>query len=942
MWDMTEKKTLLLVDGSSYLYRAFHAMPDLRAVPGDPTSAATGAIRGMVNMMQSLRKEVPADYAVCVFDAKGPTFRDDLYPAYKANRSPMPDDLRSQIEPIHQVVRLMGWQVLDVPGVEADDVIGTLAVLAAKQSIEVIVSSGDKDLSQLVDQHITIIDTMNGKRRDVAGVTAEFGVPPHLMIDFQTLVGDTVDNVPGVQKVGPKTAAKWLMEYGSIEALLENAHAIKGVVGENLRQAIDWLPMGRQLVTIKTDCDLSAYVPTLPALEALTLHPPDRLGLKSFYESYGFKGLARAMTDDPGVSDQTGEGGEAPVTTSKFAKQFKPQVSDAIFEDIKPQPSQVTTKQYTCVLTWEQFDIWFEKIKLANLTAFDTETTAIDAMTAQIVGLSFSVQPGEACYIPLGHSYGDVPTQLPINEVLAKLKPWFEDPKALKLGQHIKYDRHIMANYDVQVQGFVHDTMLQSYVLEVHKPHGLASLALRHVERQGLSYEDVCGKGVHQISFSQVEIQRASEYSCEDADMTMDVHLALWPHLQADAQLAFIYDLEIKSSEALFRVERNGVLIDGPKLATQSHALGQRIVELENEAYAIAGQPFNLASPKQLGEIFFDKLGLPVVKKTATGARSTDEEVLEKLAQDYPLPAKILEHRSLSKLKGTYTDKLAQMANPKTGRVHTHYAQAVAVTGRLSSNDPNLQNIPIRTPEGRKVREAFVAPTGSVIASADYSQIELRIMAHLSDDTALLKAFHDGLDVHRATAAEVFGLSVDQVSSEQRRYAKVINFGLIYGMSAFGLAKALGIDNIAAKNYITRYFERFAGVKRYMDDTREQAKAQGYVQTVFGRRLYLPEINSAAAPRRAGAERAAINAPMQGTAADLIKMSMVKIQNVLDAEQRGSRIIMQVHDELVFEVPLSEVEWVKQEVPRLMASVAELKVALLAEIGVGANWDVAH
>jgi DNA polymerase I len=502
MWDMTEKKTLLLVDGSSYLYRAFHAMPDLRAVPGDPSSAATGAIRGMVNMMQSLRKEVPADYAVCVFDAKGPTFRDDLYPAYKANRSPMPDDLRTQIEPIHQVVRLMGWQVLDVPGVEADDVIGTLAVLAAKQSIEVIVSSGDKDLSQLVDQHITIIDTMNGKRRDVAGVTAEFGVPPHLMIDFQTLVGDTVDNVPGVQKVGPKTAAKWLMEYGSIDALLENAHAIKGVVGENLRQAIDWLPMGRQLVTIKTDCDLSAYVPTLPALEALTLHPPDRLGLKSFYETYGFKGLARAMSDDAGVSDQTGDGGEAPATASRFTKPSKPQASDDMFEDIKAQPSQVTTKQYTCVLTWEQFDTWFEKIKHASLTAFDTETTAIDAMTAQIVGLSFSVQPGEACYIPLGHSYGDAPNQLPLDEVIAKLKPWFEDPKALKLGQHIKYDRHVMANYDVQVQGFVHDTMLQSYVLEVHKPHGLASLALRHVERQGLSYEDVCGKGAHQISFS--------------------------------------------------------------------------------------------------------------------------------------------------------------------------------------------------------------------------------------------------------------------------------------------------------------------------------------------------------------------------------------------------------------------------------------------------------
>jgi len=940
MWDMTEKKTLLLVDGSSYLYRAFHAMPDLRAVPADPSSAATGAIRGMVNMMQSLRKEVPAEFAVCVFDAKGPTFRDDLYPAYKANRSPMPDDLRTQIEPIHQVVRLMGWHILDVPGVEADDVIGTLAVLAAQQSIEVIVSSGDKDLSQLVDEHITIIDTMNGKRRDVAGVTAEFGVPPHLMIDFQTLVGDTVDNVPGVPKVGPKTAAKWLMEFGSLEALLENAHTIKGVAGENLRQAMDWLPMGRQLVTIKTDCDLSAYVPTLPALEALTLHPPDRSGLKSFYETYGFKGLARSMSD---ASQSDGE--EMPVaqaSANSGAKRSSPSVAESVFEELAPRPSQVTTKHYTCVLTWEVFDQWFEKIQSAALTSFDTETTAIDAMTAQIVGLSFSVQPGEACYIPLGHSYGDAPTQLALEEVLDKLKPWFENPQAFKLGQHIKFDRHVMANYGVHVQGFVHDTMLQSYVLEVHKPHGLASLAERHVQRQGWSYEDLCGKGAHQISFAQVEVERATEYACEDADMTLDVHLALWPHLQANAPLAFIYDLEIKSSEALFRIERNGVLIDAPTLAAQSHSLGQRILELENDAYAIAGQPFNLASPKQLGEIFFDKLGLPVVKKTATGARSTDEEVLEKLAQDYPLPAKILEHRSLSKLKGTYTDKLAQMANPKTGRVHTHYAQAVAVTGRLSSNDPNLQNIPIRTPEGRKVREAFVAPAGSVIASADYSQIELRIMAHLSDDEALLKAFHDGLDVHRATAAEVFGLSVDQVSSEQRRYAKVINFGLIYGMSAFGLAKALGIDNTAAKNYITRYFERFAGVKRYMDETREQAKSQGYVQTVFGRRLYLPEIHSAAAPRRAGAERAAINAPMQGTAADLIKMSMVAIQNVLDAQQRTTRIVMQVHDELVFEVPQDEVDWVKQEVPALMAGVAQLKVALLAEVGVGANWDQAH
>jgi DNA polymerase-1 len=819
--------------------------------------------------------------------------------------------------------------VLDVPGVEADDVIATLAVTAAKQGVNVLVSSGDKDLSQLVNEHITIMDTMNGKKRDVAGVTAEFGVPPHLMIDYQTLVGDTVDNVPGVAKVGPKTAAKWLAEYGSLDNLIQHADQIKGVAGENLRQALAWLPMGRQLVTMKTDCDLSAYVAGLPALDALHLAEPNKPELKNFYETYGFKGLARAIS----------EGTDSAAPAAAKAK-FEP--TPGLFDEPEPIVSAVTDKAYDCVLTWEAFDAWHAKLQAAELVAFDTETSSLSEMLAEVVGLSFSVKPGEACYIPLAHSYGYAPEQLPRDEVLAKLKPWFENPNAKKLGQHIKYDRHVMANHGIEVQGYAHDTMLQSYVLEVHKPHGLASLAERHVGRKGLSYEDLCGKGAHQIPFSQVDVARATEYSCEDSDMTLEVHHALWPRLQADEKLQHIYQLEMDSSEALYRIERNGVLIDAPTLAAQSHALGQRILQLENEAYEIAGQPFNLASPKQLGEIFFDKLGLPVIKKTATGARSTDEEVLEKLAEDYPLPAKILEHRSLSKLKGTYTDKLAQMAVPRTGRVHTHYAQAVAVTGRLSSNDPNLQNIPIRTAEGRKVREAFVAPAGCVIASADYSQIELRIMAHISGDEALVKAFHEGLDVHRATAAEVFGVSVDAVSTEQRRYAKVINFGLIYGMSAFGLAKALGIDNTAAKNYITRYFERFAGVKRYMDDTREQAKAQGFVQTVFGRRLYLPEINSPNGPRRAGAERAAINAPMQGTAADLIKMSMVKVQQAIDQQQRQIKVIMQVHDELVFEVPASEVEWVKTEVPRLMAEVAQLKVPLLAEVGVGVNWDEAH
>ena len=926
--------TLLLVDGSSYLYRAFHAMPDLRAVPGDPASAATGAIRGMINMMQSLRREVPATYVACVFDAKGPTFRDTLYPEYKAHRSPMPDDLRSQIEPIHEVVHLMGWTVLEVPGVEADDVIGTLAVTAARQGIEVIVSSGDKDLSQLVNEHITIIDTMNGKRRDVAGVTTEFGVPPALMVDYQTLVGDAVDNVPGVEKVGPKTAAKWLVEFGSLEALVARAGEIKGVAGENLRKALDWLPMARQLLTIKTDCDLNGYVPDLPSLQSLVWKDTDPEALKQFYLQYGFKSLAKALEEPSNVA----RGGTSAGTTPGPAGTSW---SGDLF-DAPAGTSQAQGRDYTTVLDWATFDRWLERIRSSALTALDTETTSLDEMQAQIVGISLSVQPGEAAYIPLAHAGPDAPEQLPLSEVLERLRPWLEDPNAHKLGQHVKYDRHVLANHGIEVRGYVHDTMLQSYVLEVHRPHGLASLAERHVGRSGLSYEDLCGKGAHQISFSQVDVARATQYSCEDADMTLDVHGVLWPRLQADDRLRAVYELEIASSEALYRIERQGVLIDAATLAAQSAELGQRILKLEQEAHEIAGKPFNLSSPKQIGEIFFNQLGLPVVKKTATGAPSTDEEVLEKLAEDYPLPAKILEHRGLTKLKGTYTDKLAGMAHPRTGRVHTHYAQAVAVTGRLSSNDPNLQNIPIRTPEGRRVREAFVAPEGWCIASADYSQIELRIMAHLSNDEALLRAFHEGLDVHRATAAEVFGLRPDEVSSEQRRYAKVINFGLIYGMSAFGLAKALGIDNTAARNYIDRYFQRFAGVRRYMDETRQLAKSRGYVETVMGRRLYLPEINSPNGPRRAGAERAAINAPMQGTAADLIKLSMVQVQQMIDRQQRRSRIIMQVHDELVFEVPQDEVDWLRQEVPACMAQVAALKVPLLAEVGVGRNWDEAH
>ena len=933
---MTHPPTLLLVDGSSYLYRAYHAMPDLRAVPGDPSSPATGAIRGMVNMLQALTKEpqtAQAAYAVCVFDASGPTFRDDWYPDYKANRSPMPDDLRSQIDPIHEVVRLLGWKVLSVPGVEADDVIATLAHIAAAQGVQTIVSSGDKDLSQLVNAHITIIDTMSGKRRDVAGVEQEFGVPPALMADYQALVGDAVDNVPGVAKVGPKTAVKWLQEFGSLDGLIAQAGSIKGVAGSNLREAIasGQLALSRQLVTMKTDCDLSAYAPSLPDLTDLKKQELDTLNLRHFYDKYGFKGLARAL--------------EAPKKEAPSASRddlFSSFDSDDAASTEVAVAAQQREVAYHCIQTQAQLDEWLAKIHTAELTAIDTETDSLNALQAQLIGISLSVQPGEAAYIPLGHQGLDAVQQLALADVLAQLQPWLEDASKPKLGQHVKYDQHVLANHGITVRGYQHDTMLQSYVLEVHRPHGLESLALRHTGRTGLSYEDLCGKGKNQIPFAQVPLDKACAYACEDADQTLDVHRVLWPQIQAQPGLLHIYELEMATSEALLRMERNGVAIDAQELARQSNDLGTRIVALEQAAYELAGQPFNLSSPKQLGEIFFDKLGMPVVKKTPTGGRSTDEEVLEKLADDYPLPAKILEHRSLSKLKNTYTDKLAHMALLRTGRVHTHYAQAVAVTGRLSSNEPNLQNIPVRTPEGRRIRQAFIAPPGRVIASADYSQIELRIMAHLSGDEALLNAFHQGLDVHRATAAEVFGVALDQVSSEQRRFAKVINFGLIYGMSSYGLAKNLGIDNQAAAAYIDRYFQRYPGVKRYMDDTVALAHAQGYVQTVFGRRLYLPDINGGNGPRKKAAERAAINAPMQGTAADLIKKAMVAVQNRLDAAQPEVLLIMQVHDELVFELPADKADWLRQEVPALMAGVAQLTVPLLAEVGVGANWEQAH
>jgi DNA polymerase I len=924
--ETTTEPTLLLVDGSSYLYRAFHAMPDLRNAQGQ----ATGAIYGIVNMLRKLRSDIAAEHAACVFDAKGKTFRDDWYPEYKAHRPPMPDDLASQIEPIHEVVRLLGWPVLEVPGIEADDVIGTLSRVASETGHRVVISTGDKDMAQLVNGQVTLINTMSNEKLDVAGVQEKFGVSPERIVDYLTLMGDAVDNVPGVDKVGPKTAAKWIAEHGSLDGVIAAAPGMKGAAGENLRRALDWLPTGRKLVTVKTDCDLSGHVAAWPSLDELALRQIDQRGLLDFYVRYGFKSWRRELEEALGVAPDAQS-----ATTS-----VRPEPVEG---PAQPERAEVLARHYESILTQPQLDAWLQKVKAAPITGLDTETDSLDPMQARIVGISFAVEPGEAAYIPLRHDYPGAPDQLALDEVLAQLKPWLEDASALKLGQNVKYDLHVFANHGIAVRGYAHDTMLQSYILEAHKPHSLESLASRHLDRRGLSYEDVCGKGANQIPFSQVDVARATEYSGEDSEMAVHVHRTLWPQLQAEPKLREVYErIEMPTSELLARIERHGVLIDAGELARQSQQLAKRMSELEREAYDIAGQPFNLGSPKQIGDVLFGKLGLPVVKKTMSGAPSTDEEVLEKLAADYPLPAKILEHRGLSKLKGTYTDKLPQMVNPRTGRVHTNYAQAVAVTGRLSSNEPNLQNIPIRTDEGRRVRRAFVPAAGHVLLSADYSQIELRLMAHISSDAALLRAFEQGMDVHRATASEVFGTPPAEVSGEQRRYAKTINFGLIYGMGAFGLASSLGIEQKAAKDYIDRYFARYPDVKRYMDETKIFAKEHGYVETLYGRRIYLPEINGPNGPRRSGAERQAINAPMQGTAADVIKLAMIAIQRTLDDERRATTMILQVHDELVFEVPQREIDWAKEAIPRLMASVADFKVPLVAEVGVGQNWDEAH
>jgi DNA polymerase-1 len=908
-------KTLLLVDGSSYLYRAFHAMPDLRTSQGEPV----GALRGYINMLRALRKDEACDFCACVFDAPGKTFRDDLYPQYKANRSAMPEDLARQIGPIHEAVRALGWPVIEIEGIEADDVIGTLARHAESHGVRTVVSTGDKDLAQLVNAQVTLVNTMSGERLDAAGVNEKFGVPPERIVDYLTLVGDSVDNVPGVEKVGPKTAAKLLAQYGSLDNLIAHADEVKGVVGENLRKALPWLPTARVLVTVKTDGDMSAHVPHFDVLRA---REPDAEAMRVLAERYEFKGLLREIA-----------GGEpAPAPASAMTAQ----------ESLLPQPPP-GKPHYETVLAPEPLEAWLRKINQAPLTAVDTETTSLDPMQAQLVGISLSVQDHEACYIPLGHQYAGVPQQLPFAATLERLRPWLESERHKKVGQHLKYDQHVFANHGIRLAGIAHDTMLQSYVLEAHRNHDMDSLAERHLGRKTLTYADVCGKGVGQICFDQVALERATEYAAEDAEVTYALHRALWPRIEDSPRLRYVYEsLELPVSNVLFEMERTGVLVDRDKLLVQSAELARRMGELEARAHELAGQPFNLGSPKQIGEILFGKLGLPVVKKTASGAPSTDEEVLDKLALDYPLPKALLEHRALSKLKSTYCDKLPASINPKTGRVHTSYGQAIAVTGRLSSSDPNLQNIPIRTSEGRRIREAFIAPAGSLIMSADYSQIELRIMAHISGDEGLVKAFNAGEDVHKATASEVFGVPLAEVTGDQRRTAKVINFGLIYGMSAFGLASNLNIERDAAKLYIDRYFTRYPRVADYMERTRREARRQGYVETVFGRRLWLPEINSPNGPRRAGAERAAINAPMQGTAADLIKLAMIAVHGWLVRERLRTRLIMQVHDELVFEVPDSELETVRNHVPRLMSGVAELKVALLAEVGVGQNWDEAH
>jgi DNA polymerase-1 len=897
---MAEKEPpVILVDGSSYLFRAFHALPPLTNSKGQPT----GAVYGVINMLRKLREEYKPEYMAVVFDAKGKTFRHDIYKEYKANRPPMPDDLQAQIEPLHQLIKAMGFPLISVEGVEADDVIGTLATRATSQKKEMLISTGDKDLAQLVTPHVTLINTMSNEVLDEAGVENKFEVPPGRIIDYLTLVGDTSDNIPGVPKVGPKTAVKWLKQYDSLEKLLEHAEEVPGKIGDNLRNSVDDLPMSRDLVTIRCDLDLDLD------LDDLKIQTPDNDTLHDMYVDLEF----RTWLDDMSAGD--------PAAAKK--------------------PSACS---YQTVLDKKTLDAWLKKLSAADGFAFDTETTSLNYMAARVVGVSFAARKGEAAYVPFGHDYPGAPEQLTEKDVLGALKPILENAKKAKIGQNLKYDAHVLANHGIHMQGIAEDTMLESYVLDSTQRHDMDSMALRLLGHETIHFVDIAGKGAKQLTFNEIDLEQAGPYAAEDADITLQIHHKLSAQLKAEKKLMAVYrDIELPLLPVLLNIERTGVKVDVAMLNKQSKQLTKRIAEIEQQAFDVAGESFNLASPKQLQTILFDKLGLEPKRKTPKGQPSTAEDVLQEFADEgAELPALILKHRSMSKLKSTYTDKLPQQVNAQTGRVHTSYNQTVAATGRLSSTDPNLQNIPIRSEEGRRIRQAFIAEQGYCLLAADYSQIELRIMAHLSQDESLLKAFSEGLDIHKATAAEVFGVTVDEVDSGQRRAAKAINFGLIYGMSAFGLARQLGIGRYEAQEYVDLYFARYPGVKAYMDSTREKAREQGYVETVYGRRLYLPEINSRNGQRRQYAERTAINAPMQGTAADIIKRAMISVDRALTAKKLDARVVMQVHDELVVEVAEKQADKIARLLHASMESAAELSVPLIVEVGKGSNWDEAH
>ncbi len=905
---MTGAGKLWLVDGSSYLYRAFHALPPLTSSRGEPT----GAVLGVLNMLNKLLKEESPDLIAVVFDAPGRTFRDDLFEEYKAHRPPMPDDLRAQVEPLLEAVDAMGLPLLRIPGVEADDVIGTLASQAAERGLDTVISTGDKDMAQLVSERIALVNTMTGSRLDRDGVKAKFAVWPEQIVDYLALVGDSSDNIPGVPKVGPKTAAKWLDQYGTLDAIVAHAEEIPGKVGESLREHLGTLDLSRRLATIRRDLELEV------SPDGLARGARDVEQLKSLYVRLELASLLRQLAADdvPAAAAVGGAQGSEPVVS----------------------------RRYETVLDEASLEAWLARLGNADVFAFDTETTSLDYMAAEIVGVSFSDRPGEAAYVPLAHDYAGAPRQLDRGQVLGKLRPLLEDPSAAKVGHHLKYDAHVLANHGIALAGMRYDSMLESYVLNsTATRHDMDSCARRYLGVETVHYEDVAGKGAKQIPFSQVAIETAADYAAEDADVTLQLHGVLWNELGKEPVLRRLYEeIEQPLVPVLFRMEHHGVLVDREALKRQSAEITTRLAALERQAHDAAGQPFNLDSPKQLQEILFGKLELPVLGRTPKGQPSTAEEVLEELADSYPLPRIILEYRGLAKLRSTYTEKLPAQINPRTGRVHTSYHQAVAVTGRLSSSDPNLQNIPIRTPEGRRIRQAFVAPAGHLLLAADYSQIELRIMAHLSGDESLLQAFAEDRDIHQATAAEVFGVPQAEVAAEQRRAAKAINFGLIYGMSAFGLARQLGIERGAAQEYVDRYFERYPGVKRYMDETRSAAREHGYVETVFGRRLYLPDIQSRNRQQQQYAERSAINAPMQGTAADIIKRAMIAVDDWIERERPPARLVMQVHDELVLEVAEEESEAVRDRVVEYMSGAASLEVALKVETGLGPNWDEAH